>query len=220
MNPKIEMYLVKTPYLLKKIYPSSLIWNMPRTERAVYLTFDDGPIPEVTPWVLDTLKEFQAAATFFCIGDNVRKYPETFRRILDEGHSAGNHTFHHLNGWKTADEHYLENIAKCAELVNSRLFRPPYGRIRRSQIRKLCPPSPPPAAADGWQLIMWDVLSGDFDTGLSPGKCLENVLKHTRGGSVVVFHDSLKAEKRLRYALPLALERWKNQGFVFKKLPY
>lgn len=206
------MYLVKTPWLLKKIYPPALVWNMPCREKAIYLTFDDGPVPEVTPWVLDTLKEYNAKATFFCIGDNVRKHPEVYRRILDEGHSAGNHTFNHLNGWKTDDKTYLENIVKCSELVTSGLFRPPYGRIRRRQISNL------KSQISNLQIIMWDVLSGDFDQRLSPGKCLENVLKHTGNGSIVVFHDSLKAEKRLRFALRRALEHWKKEEFLFKKI--
>lgn len=236
------MYLVKTPYLLKKLYPPSLVWNMPRNEKVIYLTFDDGPIPGVTPWVLETLKQYQAKATFFCIGDNVRKHPDIYRKVLEEGHAVGNHTFNHLKGWKTPDQVYLENIGKCAELVTSRLFRPPYGRIRGSQIRKLrqttyaagedshapvasgnqaavTPPGQSPASnllPD--RIIMWDVLSGDFDPGLSPEKCLKNVLSYTENGSIVVFHDSLKAEKRLRFALPEALAYWKEKDFQLKRL--
>lgn len=209
------MYLVTTPPLLRRLYPASLIWNMPRTEQTIYLTFDDGPIPEITPWVLETLEQYDARATFFCIGDNVRKHPSIYERILEKGHAVGNHTFNHLNGWKTPDAAYLENIRQCAGLVESNLFRPPYGRIRRSQIRKLRHLGP-----ETTQIIMWDVLSGDFDRKLSPEGCLRNVIKHARNGSIVVFHDSLKAESRLRYTLPRALQFWKEKNFQFKKLTF
>lgn len=220
------MYLVKTPYLLKKLYPTSLIWNMPRDEKVVYLTFDDGPIPGVTPWVLETLKQYEAKATFFCIGDNVRKHSEIYREVLEEGHAVGNHTFNHLKGWKTPDQVYLENIGKCAGFVKSNLFRPPYGRIKRSQIKELRQAAliPPPggniAAPFPANIIMWDVLSGDFDPGLSPEKCLKNVLAYAENGSIVVFHDSIKAEKRLRFALPRALAHWKEKGISLKKLKF
>lgn len=209
------MYFVTTPFWLRKLYPASLIWHMPRAENALYLTFDDGPIPEVTPWVLETLGRFNAKATFFCIGDNARKYPEIYQALLAEGHAVGNHTFNHLNGWNTPDARYLENIRKCHERVESDLFRPPYGRIRRSQIRKLSQVGP-----DQKKIIMWDVLSGDFDVNLSPERCLGNVVKHAKNGSLIVFHDSLKAEKRLRYALPKALEFWQERNFQFKKLTF
>lgn len=234
------MYLVKTPWLLKKLYPSSLVWHMPRDEKAIYITFDDGPIPGVTPWVLETLKKYEARATFFCIGDNVRKHPAIYGRLLEEGHAAGNHTFNHLNGWKTPDDAYLENIEACAMLVKSGLFRPPYGRISRSQLKKMQQDSVTfaaprkrqptgaqhpggegtglPAVASSLRVVMWDVLSGDFDRSLSPEKCLKNVLAHAENGSIVVFHDSLKAEERLRYALPRALEAWKGKNFELKKL--
>lgn len=185
---------------------------MPRREKALYLTFDDGPIPEVTPWVLETLSQYAGKATFFCIGDNVRKHPAIYQRIREEGHAVGNHTFNHLNGWKTSRDAYLENVGKCAELVDSSLFRPPYGRIRRKQAQRLV------AADNRYRIIMWDVLSGDFDTGLSPEKCLRNVLKHTENGSIVVFHDSLKAERRLRYVLPRALQYWQEKEFKLNKI--
>lgn len=190
---------------------------MPRNRRVIYLTFDDGPIPLVTPWVLKTLEAYKARATFFCIGDNVRRYPEIFNSILQAGHRAGNHTFHHLKGSKTADETYLKNIADCAELVSSPLFRPPYGRITPAQVRALRSgavtgmPSP--------EIIMWDVLSGDFDTGIGPEKCLRNVVRNTEAGSIVVFHDSLKAFPRLEHVLPQALKIWREKGFTFEALP-
>lgn len=202
------MYLVKSPLLLKWYYPS-LIWNKPRNESVIYLTFDDGPIPDVTTFVLKTLKSFDAKATFFCIGDNIVKHPDVFEQIKKDGHRIGNHTFNHLKGWKTEDHAYLENFKKCQELTGTDLFRPPYGRIKKSQISAIR------AVHPEMQIIMWDVLSGDFDTGLAPQKCYENVIKHTQNGSVIVFHDSLKAFERLEYALPLALKYFKEQGYQF-----
>ena len=204
------MYLVKTPFLLRWLYPD-LVWKKP-SANTIYITFDDGPIPEVTPFVLNALADYDAKATFFCIGDNVRKYPEIYQEVIKAGHSIGNHTFNHLNGWNTDDEKYLENIGECAEYVKSDLFRPPYGKIKKSQIRKLKTRHP------DIKVIMWDVLSGDFDQNLSPEKCLENVLRTTAPGSIIVFHDSLKAFDRLKYVLLKALDYWSDKGFVFKNL--
>ncbi len=202
------MYFVKTPYLLKKLYPSALLWNKSRVDKVIYLTFDDGPIPIVTPWVLKTLKTFNVKATFFCIGDNINKHPDIFKNLIADNHAIGNHTFNHLNGWKTADSDYLNNISICKQYIDTMLFRPPYGRIKKSQIDKLL-------SAKETKIIMWDVLSGDFDTRLAPEKCLKNVLKHTENGSIVVFHDSLKAFDRLEYTLPKALEYWQKVGYSF-----
>lgn len=209
------MYLVKTPFWLRWLYPS-LTWRMPGNEKCIYLTFDDGPIPVVTPFVLETLKKFDAHATFFCIGENVMKYPEIYQQVLQAGHGIGNHTFNHLKGWVTPDDIYLENVMQCRQLVKSDLFRPPYGRGKRSQYRKLT--AGLGSKNDQFRIIMWDVLSGDFDTKLSPPNCLQNVLRNTVPGSIVVFHDSLKAFDRLEYALPRALEFWQKQGYVFKPL--
>lgn len=202
------MYLVKTPWLLKKLYPS-LIWHKGRDSHCIYLTFDDGPIPIVTPFVLNILKQHNARATFFCIGDNVTKHPEIYKQLSDDGHRVGNHTYNHLKGWITDDETYIDNFKKCDELLHSSLFRPPYGRAKRSQVKKL------KAIYPGLDIIMWDVLSGDFDQQLRPEDCLQNVLKHTEKGSVVVFHDSLKAFPRLEYVLPRAMEYWAKQGYSF-----
>jgi peptidoglycan/xylan/chitin deacetylase (PgdA/CDA1 family) len=206
------MYLIKTPYLLKKFYPKELIWAKDRNHKIVYLTFDDGPIPIVTPFVLETLKIFDAKATFFCIGENISKNPEIYERIKTDGHAIGNHTYNHLRGWSTDDDIYLEDIIKCQELTKTSLFRPPYGRIKKSQIKLLKSKYPEQ------KIIMWDVLSGDFDLKLSPEKCLKNVIKHTSNGSIVVFHDSLKAQKRLEHTLPLALELWTKEGYRFHTL--
>jgi len=205
------MYLVKSPLLLKWYYPS-LVWNKSRSDKVIYLTFDDGPIPDVTDFVLKTLKSFQAKATFFCIGDNITKYPEIFERVIGDGHRIGNHTYNHLKGWKTTDELYLRNFSKCQELTATDLFRPPYGRIKKSQIKEIRKYYP------NMKIIMWDVLSGDFDINLAPHKCFKNVIKHTVNGSVIVFHDSLKAFDRLEYALPRTLQYFHERGYTFETL--
>lgn len=202
------MYLVKTPQVVQSIF-SDFVWSIPTERKEIFLTFDDGPIPEVTPWVLDLLAEFDFKATFFCVGDNVRKYPQIYDRILDEGHGVGNHTYHHLNGWTTDQDTYLENVKKCDGMVSSDLFRPPYGKLRRSQsqVLKLIK-----------TVVMWDVLSGDFDTSISNEKCLSNVMDNYSKGSIIVFHDSLKAEEKLRYVLPKFLEHLSGNGYVSKSL--
>ena len=202
------MYLVKTPWLLKAVYPS-LTWNKSRDNHCIYLTFDDGPIPIVTPFVLNILKQYQAKATFFCIGDNVSKHPEEFELVKNAGHNIGNHTFNHLKGWKTDGKTYTDNFLKTDDILHTNLFRPPYGRIKRSQIKLLKQAKP------NLDVIMWDVLSGDFDQDLSPEDCLQNVLKHTENGSIIVFHDSLKAFDRLEYVLPKAMEEWSRKGYEF-----
>jgi peptidoglycan/xylan/chitin deacetylase (PgdA/CDA1 family) len=205
------MYLVKTPWLLKKLYPN-LIWNIRPATRCIYLTFDDGPIPIVTPFVLNILKKHNAKATFFCIGDNVSKHTDIFEQVKTDGHAIGNHTFNHLKGWITDNTIYLNNFLQADKLLDTSLFRPPYGRIKRAQIKLL------KKARPELKIIMWDVLSGDFDINLSPEACLKNVLKHTEAGSIIVFHDSLKAFDRLEYVLPRALEYWSKEGYSFNAL--
>ena len=202
------MYTVRPPLFLKLFYPR-LIWRKSNKEKILYLTFDDGPIPEITPFILDTLKEFGVKGTFFCVGENVTKHPEIFKRCLDEGHSVGNHTFNHLNGFKTSNEDYLVNIQRCQELLPGNLFRPPYGRIKPSQVKRL---------AGTHQIIMWDVLSGDFDVHISREKCLNNVIRYTRNGSIIVFHDNIKAIPRVKYALPRTIEYFLKQGYQFDVL--
>lgn len=213
------MYLVKSPLLLKWFY-SALTWNKSRSQKIVYLTFDDGPIPNVTEFVLNTLKSFKIKATFFCIGDNILKHPDLFERLKSEGHAIGNHTFNHLNGWKTDNKTYLQNFLKCQELTQTNLFRPPFGRIKKSQISILSSQFSDSTRTTNCklQIIMWDVLSGDFDLNLSPEKCYQNIIKNTENGSVIVFHDSLKAFERLKYALPKAIEYLVNEGYQFGKL--
>jgi peptidoglycan/xylan/chitin deacetylase (PgdA/CDA1 family) len=205
------MYLVRSPLLLKWYYPQ-LTWNKTRDHKVIYLTFDDGPIPDVTEFVLKTLNDYNAKATFFCIGDNVLKHPQIFESIKNEEHSIGNHTFNHLKGWNTSDDCYLQNFQKCQLLTGTNLFRPPYGRVKKSQIVQIKRQYPE------MEIVMWDTLSGDFDTALTPQGCLHNVIKHTRNGSIIVFHDSLKAAERLYYTLPRVLEHFSNLGFRFERL--
>ncbi len=202
------MYLIKTPWWLRALYPS-FIWNINTNEKVLYLTFDDGPHETATPFVLDELKKYDAKATFFCIGNNVVQHRSIYERILAEGHAVGNHTFNHLNGWKTKDEEYINDIDKAAKEIDSTLFRPPYGRITRFQSSIVNRQS---------SIIMWDVLSGDFDTDLQPQRCLANVLYHSKKGSIIVFHDSSKAWERMSYCLPRLLEHFTEEGYQFKAL--
>ncbi|MBT0607759.1 polysaccharide deacetylase family protein [Aequorivita echinoideorum] len=212
------------PRFIQRLYPE-LVWAFFNKKNSVYLTFDDGPIPEVTPWVLDELKKFNAKATFFCIGENVRKHPEIFERIIAEGHAVGNHTFNHLNGWKTSTSEYIGNVVKAERQMqdsgfNSHnfrnqnsglLFRPPYGKITGKQSKSL--------RKKGYKIVMWDIISYDYDSNVSKEKCLQNVLKNLKGGSIIVFHDSLKAEKNLRFVLPKVLNVISNKKFSIKKIP-
>lgn len=207
------LLFAKTPRLLTQLYPDCL-WRMPKTEKKLYLTFDDGPIPEVTPFVLDELKRWNARATFFCIGKNVEAHPSILRRILKEGHSVGNHTSHHLNGWKVKNELYFQNVRDCTEVLQSHkvgqhLFRPPYGKLKPSQYRKL---------KNEHRIVMWDVLSFDFDLNVSKERVLRNVTQHARSGSIVVMHDSLKAKPKVEYALPRLLKHFHDAGFTFEAL--
>ncbi|MBI2280917.1 MAG: polysaccharide deacetylase family protein [Bacteroidetes bacterium] len=202
------MYVVKTPKILKKTYPKC-IWDIPSVEKNIYLTFDDGPTPKVTDWVLDELTKYKAKATFFCIGKNAVENPELFARITDEKHTIGNHTFSHSNGWKTKEYTYLKDVIKCQQVVKTKLFRPPYGKLTRVQTNSI---------HKKFKIVMWDVLSADFDTTITPEKCLQNVLKNTSKGSIVVFHDSKKAEKNLKFVLPKMLKHFSELGFEFKAI--
>ena len=206
-------YFVKTPWWLKRIYPGR-VWDINITEKIIYLTFDDGPHPVATPFVLDELKKYNAKATFFCIGKNVAEYPEIYKRILNEGHRTGNHTQNHLNGWQTNDAIYLNNIAEATQYINSELFRPPYGRIKKSQAKKI----DTVIKNKEPKIIMWSVLSGDFDTTISKERCLKNVVTNVKSGAIVVFHDSEKAYQHLEYTLPKALQMLLENGYRFEKL--
>ncbi len=191
--------------------------NKNSTEKTLYITFDDGPTPVVTEQILAILKQYNAKATFFCIGKNVEKNPSIFDRIIKEEHAVGNHTYNHLKGWKTSNQTYIDDVKKTQDLINSefktqnsKLFRPPYGKIKSSQakhLRKL-----------GYKIIMWDVLSYDWESHLPPEKVLNNTVNNAKSGSIIVFHDSIKASKNVLYTLPKMLNYFNEKGFVFKKL--
>jgi peptidoglycan/xylan/chitin deacetylase (PgdA/CDA1 family) len=200
-------YFTKSPWWLKRLYPRR-VWSIDTKEKILYLTFDDGPDPRATPFVLDQLKKHGAKATFFCIGRNTANYPELYQRIIAEGHATGNHTFHHLNGFKTANSDYISNVIQAASLIHSRLFRPPYGRLKSAQARRL----------RDYKIIMWDVLSGDFDKGLPSETCLRTVIQKSSPGSIIVFHDSEKSMSKIEYVLPLVLEKFSEKGYRFEKL--
>ena len=209
----MHRYFIKTPWLVKKLFPS-YVWSMPAGDHSLYLSFDDGPHPEITPWVLDELKKYNAKASFFCIGKNVEQYPGIYQRILDEGHATGNHSYSHLNGWHTPDEKYIDDVATAATIFRSSLFRPPYGRIKSKQARQITSAMQSTSA----RIIMWDVLSGDFDQEYSGGQCVANVIENTGPGAIIVFHDSEKAFRNLEYALPRVLEYLDEDGYIFKKI--
>lgn len=210
----MKFYWIKTNQLIKIIF-KNYVWDIPNNENKIYLTFDDGPTPEVTEWTLSQLKKYNAKATFFCIGNNIEKHPDIFNKIIEDGHSIGNHTFHHLNGWKTKTEEYLDNVNLCNNQIqkttnhpiNSTIFRPPYGKIKSNQAKKI--------KQLGYKIIQWDVLSADFDNTISVEDCLENVLSNIKKGSIVVFHDSLKARKNLEYVLPKTLDFLVREGYNF-----
>lgn len=203
-------YIVTTPWWLRMLFPANLTWSIPSTEKILYLTFDDGPNPVATPFVLDELKKYNAKATFFCIGKNVQEQPALYQRLFAEGHRVGNHTHNHLNGFHTKDELWLNNIKEAAKWIDSDLFRPPYGKIRSFPAKVLKESNPP------FKIIMWNVLSADFDTSISPQKCFENVKKNIKPGNIIVFHDSEKAFPNLRFALPEALKLFSGEGYRFE----
>jgi peptidoglycan-N-acetylglucosamine deacetylase len=205
------LYLVASPWWLKKVIYPSYTWDVAGDAKTLYLSFDDGPHPLYTPAVLDELKKYHAKATFFCIGKNVAAHPQIYQRILEEGHATGNHTQSHLNGWSTDDADYFENIRAAAQYIDSTLFRPPYGRITRFQAKQL-------QEKWGYKIIMWSVLSGDFDTGISAERCWKNIQNSAKKGAIIVFHDSEKAASRMLPALKNTLEYFSNKGFNFEKL--
>lgn len=201
---------------MARILFPSFLWRVNTREKEVYLTFDDGPHEEVTPWVLKLLKHYNAKATFFCIGKNVRAHRSIYDQILSEGHSVGNHTYNHLNGWKVSLKDYVEDIEKASAVINTNLFRPPYGKIKLSQSQHVASGLKKERA----RIVMWDVLSADFDQSISSDECLQNVLENYTTGSVIVFHDSEKAFPHLKYALPLVLEQLYKQGYICRKIEY
>ena len=209
------MYFVKTPWWLKLIY-SSYTWSVKSKDKIIYLSFDDGPHPVVTPYVLDELKKHNAKATFFCIGKNVVAEPGIYKRILDEGHSVGNHTHNHFNGWKTKDDIYLDDVKEAGKFIDSKLFRPPYGRITSFQAKNINLA----LNTNGVKIIMWDVISGDFDESIDGNECVRNVILNAKKGSIIVCHDSEKAFSRLEILLPAVLNFFENRGFRFERLEF
>jgi peptidoglycan-N-acetylglucosamine deacetylase len=208
---KRDLYFVKTPWWIKKLYPNC-VWDIKTNEKVLYITFDDGPHPTITPFVLHQLKKYNAKATFFLIGDNAKKYPEVLQQIIDEGHSIGNHTMHHLNGWKTQNEIYLNDIVNAEQYINSKLFRPPYGRISKKQIQTLSTHHSP------LTIVMWNILAGDWEPSLTPQKCFNQIKNKIYPGAIVVFHDSEKAKERMEYAFPKLLAYASEQGYSFKSI--
>lgn len=209
-------YLFKTPHLVQKFF-SSYLWKKDTLQKSIYLTFDDGPTPEVTVWILKTLKEYKAKASFFCIGKNIEANPNLMENIQKEGHTIGNHTYSHLNGWKTSFKSYTADVLKAKQRLNEYIgiekelfFRPAYGKITKKQANRL--------QKEGYTIVMWDVLSGDFDTNLAPDKSLQIVLKHLKPGSILVFHDSVKAKETLEFVLPKTLAFCKKEGYDFLAL--
>lgn len=216
----MKFYWVKTNWFIQKIF-SSFVWHIPTSKKIVYLTFDDGPTPDVTPWTLEILKKYNAKATFFCIGQNIAENPELYRQLQRQGHSIGNHTYNHVNGWHSATENYIKNVNLCSETMaqyketeesNDKLFRPPYGKLKWQQLKIL--------KERGYKIIMWDILSADFDTTISPEKCAENVIKNIRPGSIIIFHDSLKASVNLKHALPKTLAYLQENGYEMQALKF
>ncbi len=203
------LWYLSIPKWIQKCFPS-LVWQAPSTKEAVvYLTFDDGPHPEITPWVLNELKQRGLKASFFCVGDNVRKFPETYQQILNEGHITGNHTMHHMKGWSNSTETYTQNTTEAAQYIKSKLFRPPYGRISRAQIKALLPE---------YTIVMWSLLSGDFDPHLNIPKALNQIKRKTQNGSIVVFHDSIKSEAQMKQLLPDYLDYLIANAYTCKTL--
>ena len=201
------MIIEQPPKLYRMLFPKS-IWRIPlKDKKMVYLTFDDGPIPEITPWVLDILDKYKIKATFFCVGDNVRKYPDNYNEILRRGHKVGNHTHNHVQGWKTFGRKFVNNVKQSNNYIQSNLFRPPHGHMFMYQLTQL--------HQLGYKTIMWDVVTRDYSKRLTPPQVYNNVKKYTRNGSIIVFHDSLKAENNLRYALPRSIEWLLKQGYTF-----
>ena len=210
------MILHKTNWFVQKILYPNLTWKVNTNDKIIYLTFDDGPIPCVTNFVLNILKDFNAKATFFCVGENIKKHPRIFEKVINSTNSVGNHTFNHLIGWKTEDQKYFQNLMDCQDEMmkyninqNVFLFRPPHGRIKRSQLKEI---------QKEYRIIMWTVLSGDYDISLSKETCLSKSIKYTNQGTIIVFHDSVKASKNMEYTLPRYLKYFSDKGFKFEKL--
>lgn len=202
-------YSVKTPSILKIIFPD-VLWSIYSDKPTLYLSFDDGPETENTEWILENLANFEAKATFFCLGKQLEKKPDLYDKILAEGHICGNHTFNHLNGWNCSTKNYLEDIERCSEFIDSKLFRPPYGKLTYNQYKSL--------KKLGFKIVLWDIMPGDFDSTLQKEKCLSNILRFTKNGSIIVLHENNNSQKNLRYVLPRLLEHYTEKGFRFSTI--
>lgn len=200
------MFIEQVPRIARYLFPKAL-WRMDPKEKAVYLTFDDGPIPIVTPWVVDLLNKYGIKATFFMVGDNVRKYPQEFKYVVDNGHRIGNHTFNHLKGLITSTDRYIENVELANTYINSNLFRPPHGFLNHRLYNKLC---------KSYKFVMWDIVTRDYSYRMCGKDVLANVKRYTRNGSIITFHDSVRSESNLKYALPRAIEWLQEEGYSFK----
>jgi len=213
----VKLVPVKIPSFIKRIFPD-YVWDYSSSGKVLYLTFDDGPTPEITPWVLNLLQQYNAKATFFCIGDNIEKHPEIFKQVLAGGHTIGNHTQNHLRGWKTSTKRYIKNTLKAQEAITANtphplkplLFRPPYGQITPNQGKTLL--------NLGYKIIMWSVITFDWEDYLSEEQCLNNALNNTTNGNIIVFHDSIKASRNMTYALPEVLKHFSGLGYTFKAI--
>lgn len=201
---------VTIPKVVKSMFPK-FIWDIDTSEKTIYLTFDDGPTPEITDWVLDCLKKYNAKVTFFCIGKNVERFPNIYNRILIEEHAIGNHTYNHLKGWKIKTLDYINDTKHASEFIKSKLFRPPYGRIKPKQAHGLM--------NDHYKIIMWSVLSLDWDKNISTTQCYNNIVNNATSGSIIVFHDSVKASHNMKYVLPKVLDYFSKKGYDFKRIP-
>jgi peptidoglycan/xylan/chitin deacetylase (PgdA/CDA1 family) len=209
----MQVFPAKTPGIVKSLFPQ-FVWHIPTNERVLYLTFDDGPTPNITDWVLNCLAAYEAKATFFCIGNNIAKNPDVFERVLHSGHTVGNHTYNHLMGWKTKTKDYINDVILTEELLkkwtDNKFLRPPYGKFKITQAKELL--------KQGYKVILWDVLSYDWDEGVSPEKCEDNIVSKSESGSIIVMHDSLKAASNLTVVLPKVLEHFSKLGYTFKGL--
>lgn len=209
-QPLLNLVKPRPPKFVEKFY-SNLFWRIPQPEKTVYITFDDGPEPAVSPWIIDTLAAYNIRASFFCVGSNITKYPQLYSHIA-QSHCVGSHTYNHENGWKTRTDNYIKSVNRASQLTGNKLFRPPHGKITPRQARLL--------TNDKYNIVMWDVLTKDYDGSISGEECYENVKNYTRNGSIIVFHDSKKAFKNLQTALPKSIEWLLKENYTIKSLDF
>ncbi len=208
MSNRISNMFISPPKIFRRLF-YNFVWEQSNSRKKIFLTFDDGPSSKITTWILEILKQYNAKATFFCVGNNVLNLPLITQQIINDGHSLGNHTFHHLNGFKTNYSHYINDFVKADKIINTQLFRPPYGKIKKSQAQEILKFK---------KIIMWDVLSLDYDNSITPQQCFKNIKKNTKSGSIIVLHDNLKAERNMKYALQKTLDYYTKAGYSFAKI--